>query len=164
MCSEGDPELIPGFDMVCGLHGAEIIPPYPSSTTELLSSKGSFARVRTWYGQESELRFNNMEPGIGIQRFFGLTEKGRLGTEKILVTSYRRIAIITASSVLMLLVLLRLNQQVKQLCLPSHNFGKVGRRWWRLLRTAGLISPETFRGSARGSNHLKQRRCPSLTI
>jgi hypothetical protein len=97
-----------------------------------------------------------MEPNIGIQRFFGLTEKGRLGTEEILVTSHRRIAIITASSeLLMLLVLLCLNQQVKQLRLPSHNFGKVGRRWWRLLRTAGLISLETFRGSACGSNHLK---------
>jgi hypothetical protein len=43
---------------------------------------------------------------------------------------------------LMLLVLLCLNQQIKQLRLPSHNFGKVGRRWWRFLRTAGLISPE----------------------
>jgi hypothetical protein len=96
-----------------------------------------------------------MEPCIGIQRFFGLTEKGRLGTEEILVTSHRRIAIITASSELMLLVLLCFNQQVKQLHLPSHNFGKAGRRWWRLLRTAGLISPEIFRGSACGSNHLK---------
>jgi hypothetical protein len=105
-----------------------------------------------------------MEPSVGIQRFFGLTEERRLGTEKILVTSHRRIAIITASSVLMLLVLLRLNQQVKQLRLPSHNFGKVGRRWWRLLRTASLICPETFRGSTHGSNHLKQRRYPSLTI
>jgi hypothetical protein len=97
-----------------------------------------------------------MEPSIGIQGLFSFTEERRLCTEKILVTSHRRIAIITASSeLLMLLVLLCLNQQVKQLRLPSHNFGKVGRRWWRLLRTAGLIRPETFRGSARGSNHLK---------
>jgi hypothetical protein len=105
-----------------------------------------------------------MEPGIGIQWFFRLTEERRLGTKKILVTSHRRIAIITASSELMLLVLLGLYQQVEQLRLPSHDFGKVGRRWWRLLGTAGLISPETFRGSTCGSNHLKQRRCPSLTI
>jgi hypothetical protein len=96
-----------------------------------------------------------MEPCIGIQRFFRLTEERRLGTEEILVTSHRRIAIITASSELMLLILLCLNQQIKQLRLPSHDFGKVGRRWWRLLRTAGLISPETFRGSTCGSNHLK---------
>jgi hypothetical protein len=96
-----------------------------------------------------------MEPGIGIQWFLGLTEERRLGTEEILVTSHRRIAIITASSELMLLILLCLNQQIKQLRLPSHDFGKVGRRWWRLLRTAGLISPETFRCSACGSNHLK---------
>jgi hypothetical protein len=57
-----------------------------------------------------------------------------------------------------------LYQQVEKFSLPSHNFGKV-RRWrWRLLRTASLIYPETFRGSARGSNHLKQSGCPSLTI
>jgi hypothetical protein len=97
-----------------------------------------------------------MEPGIGIQWFFRLTEERWLGTEEILVTSHRRIAIIMASSVLMLLVLLGLYQQIKQLSLPTHNFGKVGRRWWRLLGTAGLISPETLRGSACGSNHLKQ--------
>jgi hypothetical protein len=96
-----------------------------------------------------------MEPGIGIQWFFGLTEERRLGTEEILVTSHRRIAIIPASSELMLLILLCLNQQIKQLRLPSHDFGKVGGRWWRLLRTAGLISPETFRGSPCSSNHLK---------
>jgi hypothetical protein len=146
MRSKGDPEFIPCDDMPCRLHGIEIVPPDSSGTTKLLSSKRSFARVRTWYGQESELRFNNMELGIGIQWFFRLTEERRLGTEKILVTSHRRIAIITASSDLMLLVLLGLYQQVEQLRLPSHDFGKVGRRWWRLLGTAGLISPETFRG------------------
>jgi hypothetical protein len=96
-----------------------------------------------------------MEPGIGIQGFFGLTEKGRLGTKKILVTSHGRIAIIPASSELMLLILLCLNQQIKQFRLPSHDFGKIGRRWWRLLGTAGLICPETFRCSACGSDHLK---------
>jgi hypothetical protein len=106
-----------------------------------------------------------MEPSIGIQGLFSFTEERRLCTDEILVTSHGRIVIIpTSSELLTLLVLLRLNQQVKQLSLPSHNFGKV-RRWrWRLLRTASLICPETFRGSACGSNHLKQRRCPSLTI
>jgi hypothetical protein len=97
-----------------------------------------------------------MEPSIGIQGFFSLTEKGRLGTDEILVTGHGRIAVITTSSeLLMLLVLLCLYQQVEQLNLPSHDLGKVRRWWWRLLRTAGLICPETFRGSARGSNHLK---------
>jgi hypothetical protein len=42
ICSEGCPKLIPGDNMPCRLHGAEIIPPYPSSTTELLGGKGSF--------------------------------------------------------------------------------------------------------------------------
>jgi hypothetical protein len=31
------------------------------------------------------------------------------------------------------------------------------------LRTTGLFCPEAFRGSTRGSNHLKQRRRPLLT-
>jgi hypothetical protein len=97
-----------------------------------------------------------MEPSISVQGFFSFTEKGRLGTNEVLVTGHGRIVVITTSSeLLMLLVLLCLYQQVEQLSLPSHNFGKVGRGWWRLLRTAGLICPETFRGSARGSNHLK---------
>jgi hypothetical protein len=43
MCSESCPKLIPGDNMPCRLHGTEIIPPYPSSTTELLGGKGSFA-------------------------------------------------------------------------------------------------------------------------
>jgi hypothetical protein len=106
-----------------------------------------------------------MKPSIGVQGFFSLTEKWRLSTDKILITGHWRIEVITTSSeLLMLLVLLCLYQQVEKFSLPSHNLGKVGRWWWRLLRTAGLISPETFRGSARGSNHLKHRRCPSLTI
>jgi hypothetical protein len=155
MRSKGDPEFIPCDDMPCRLHGIEIVPPDSSSSTKLLSSKGSFARIRTWYGQESELRFDDVEPSVGIQWFFGLTEERRLGTKEILVTSHRRISIVTASSELMLLILLCLNQQIKQLRLPSHDFGKVGRRWWRLLRTTGLISPETLRGSTCGSNHLK---------
>jgi hypothetical protein len=106
-----------------------------------------------------------MEPSIGIQGFFSFTEEWRLGTDEILVTGHGRIAVITTSAeLLMLLVQLCLNQQVEQLSLPIHILGKVRRWWWRLLRTANLICPETFRGSARGSNHLKQRRCPSLTI
>jgi hypothetical protein len=106
-----------------------------------------------------------MKPSIGVQGFFSFTEKWRLGTDEILITGYGRIVIITTfSELLTLLVLLCLYQQVKKFSLPSHNLGEVGRWRWRLLRTAGLICPETFRGSARGSHHLKQRRCPSLTI
>jgi hypothetical protein len=97
-----------------------------------------------------------MEPSIGIQGFFNFTEEGRLGTDEILITGHGRIVVITTSSELLtLLVLLCLYQQVEKFSLPSHNLGKVGRRWWRLLGTAGLICPETFRGSTRGSNHLK---------
>jgi hypothetical protein len=109
MRSEGNPEFIPCDDMPCRLHGIKIVPPDSSSTTKLLSSKGSLARIRTWYGQESELRLNDVEPGIGIQWFLGLTEERRLGTEEILVTSHRRITIIPASSELLLLILLCLN-------------------------------------------------------
>jgi hypothetical protein len=106
-----------------------------------------------------------MEPSIGIHGLFSFTEKGRLGTDEVLITGHGRIAVNTTSSeLLMLLVLLCLYQQVEQLSLPSHNFGKVRRWWWWLLRTASLICPETLRGSACGSNHLKQRICPSLTI
>jgi hypothetical protein len=75
-----------------------------------------------------------MEPSIGIQWFFSLTKKGRLGTDEVLVTGHGRIAVITTSTeLLMLLVLLCLDQQVEQFSLPSHNFGKVRRWWWRLL-------------------------------
>jgi hypothetical protein len=106
-----------------------------------------------------------MKPSIRVQGFFSLTEKWRLGTDEILITGHGRIVIITTSSELLaLLVLLCLYQQVEKFSLPSHYLGEVGRWWWQLLRTAGLISPETFWGSARSSHHLKQRRCPSLTI
>jgi hypothetical protein len=75
-----------------------------------------------------------MEPSIGIQGFFSFTEKGRLGIDEVLITGHGTIAVITASAeLLMLLVLLCLNQQVEQLSLSSHNFGKVRRWWWRLL-------------------------------
>jgi hypothetical protein len=54
-----------------------------------------------------------MEPGIGIQWFLGLTEERRLSTEEILVASHRRITIIPASSELLLLIQLGLNQHIK---------------------------------------------------
>jgi hypothetical protein len=85
MCPEGSPEFIPGDDMSRRLHGVEIIPPYTSSTAKLLGSKRNFSRVRTRYSQEGELRFDDMKPGISVQRFFSLTEKWRLGTEKVLI-------------------------------------------------------------------------------
>jgi hypothetical protein len=58
----------------------------------------SFARVRTCYSKKGELRFNGMKPGIGIQRFFSLTEKWGLSTKEILITCYLGIKIITTSS------------------------------------------------------------------
>jgi hypothetical protein len=106
-----------------------------------------------------------MKPSIGVQGFFSLTEKWRLDTDEILIVGHWRIEVVSTSpELLTLLVLMCLYQQVEKFSLPSHNLGEAGRWWWRLLRTASLICPETFRGSARGSNHLKQRRCPLLTI
>jgi hypothetical protein len=39
-----------------------------------------------------------MKPGIGIQRFFNLTEKWRLSTEEILITCHLGVEVITISS------------------------------------------------------------------
>jgi hypothetical protein len=43
VCSKGCQKFIPGDNMPCRLHGIEIVPPDPSSTSELLGGKGSFA-------------------------------------------------------------------------------------------------------------------------
>jgi hypothetical protein len=147
-----------------GLYGIEIIPPYTGSTAKLLGGIISFTRVSTRYSQKSELRFNDMKPGISVQRFFSLTEKWRLGTKKVLIACLLRIEVVTTSSELLtLLVLLCLYQQIKEFGLPSYHLGWIWRWRWRLLRTAGLICPESFRGSTRGSNHLKQGRHLLLT-
>jgi hypothetical protein len=98
MRPEGNPKFFPRDNMSCGLHGAKIIPPYAGSTAKLLGGEVSLTRVRTRYSKESELRFNDMKPGISIQRFFNLTEKWRLGTEEILVASHLGIEVITTSS------------------------------------------------------------------
>jgi hypothetical protein len=85
-----------------------------------------------------------MKLGISVQRFFSLTEKWRLGTEEILIAGHGRIEVVmTSSELLTLLVLLCLYQQIEKFGLPSHNFCQIGRWWWRLLRTTGLICPET---------------------
>jgi hypothetical protein len=97
MCPEGSPKFFLGDNMSRGLHGAKIIPPYAGSAAKLLGGKVSLTRVRTRYSKESELRFNDMKPGISIQRFFNLTEKWRLGTEEILVASHLGIEVITTS-------------------------------------------------------------------
>jgi hypothetical protein len=98
MCPEGIPEFLPGDNMSSGLHGAKIIPPYAGSTVKLLGGKVSLARVRTWYSEEGELRFNGMKPGVGIQRFFSLTEKWGLSTKEILITCHLGVEVITTSS------------------------------------------------------------------
>jgi hypothetical protein len=65
-----------------------------------------------------------MKPGISVQRFFRLTEKWRLGTEKVLIASHWRIEVITTSSELLtLLVLLCLYQQIEEFSLPRHYLG-----------------------------------------
>jgi hypothetical protein len=65
-----------------------------------------------------------MKPGIGVQGFFSLTEKWRLGTEEILIAGHWRIEVVTTSSgLLTLLVLLCLYQQIEKFGLPSHNLG-----------------------------------------
>jgi hypothetical protein len=50
---------------------------------------------------------------------------------------------------------LSLHKLVEEFCLSGHDFGQIWRGWWWLLRTASLICPETFQGSASSSNHLK---------
>jgi hypothetical protein len=64
----------------------------------LLGSEVSLARVRTWYSKEGELQFNGMKPGIGIQRFFSLTEKWWLSTKEILIASHLGVEVITTFS------------------------------------------------------------------
>jgi hypothetical protein len=65
-----------------------------------------------------------MKPGIGVQRFFSLTEKWRLGIEKVLIASHWRIEVVTTSSrLLTLLVLLCLYQQIEEFCLLRHHLG-----------------------------------------
>jgi hypothetical protein len=88
VCPEGIPEFLPGDNMSSGLHGTKIIPPYAGSTAKLLCGEVSFACVRTWYSKKGELRFNGMKPGVGIQRFFNLTEKWGLSTEEILIACH----------------------------------------------------------------------------
>jgi hypothetical protein len=84
--------------MSSGLHGAKIIPPYAGSTAKLLGGEVSFARVRTWYSKKGELQFNGMKPGVGIQRFFSLTEKWGLSAEEILIACHLGVEVITTSS------------------------------------------------------------------
>jgi hypothetical protein len=65
-----------------------------------------------------------MKLGINVQRFFSLTEKWRLGTEKVLIAGRWRIEVITTSSELLtLLVLLCLYQQIEKFRLPCHHLG-----------------------------------------
>jgi hypothetical protein len=65
-----------------------------------------------------------MKPGISVQRFFSLTEKWRLGTEKVLIAGHWSIEVITTSSgSLTLLVLLCLYQQIEKFSLPHHHLG-----------------------------------------
>jgi hypothetical protein len=67
VCPEGSPKFLPGDNMAIGLHGTMVIPPNAGGTTKLLGGEVSFTRVRTWYSKKGELRFNSMEPGIGIK-------------------------------------------------------------------------------------------------
>jgi hypothetical protein len=99
MCPEGSPKFFPRNNISSGLHGAKIIPPNAGSTTKLLGSKVSFTRVRTRYNKKSELRFDGMKPGVGIQGFFSFTEKWGLSTEEILITcTHLGVEVITTSS------------------------------------------------------------------
>jgi hypothetical protein len=80
-------------------------------------------------------------------------EQGRLSTEEVLITGRWRF--VSASVLLMKVAHLSLYKLVKEFCLTGHNFGQIWSwRWW-LLRTAGLICPESFRDSASSCNHLK---------
>jgi hypothetical protein len=84
--------------MAIRLHSAIVIPPNTGGTTKLLGGEVSFARVHTWYNEKGELRFHGMKPGVGIQRFFSLTEKRRLSTKEILITCHLGVEVITTSS------------------------------------------------------------------
>jgi hypothetical protein len=50
---------------------------------------------------------------------------------------------------------LSLHKLVEKFCLSGYDLSQIWRGLWRLLGTTGLICPETFRGSASSSNHLK---------
>jgi hypothetical protein len=69
-----------------------------------------------------------------------------------------------ASKLMMEVAHLSLHKLIKEFCLLGHDFGQIWRWRWRLLRTADQICPETFRGSASSSNHMKQRRYPLSII
>jgi hypothetical protein len=98
VCPEGIPKFLLGDNMAIRLHGAIVIPPNTGSTMKLLGNEVSFARVRTWYNEKGELRFHGMKLGVGIQRFFSLTEKRGLSTKEILIARHLRIEVITTSS------------------------------------------------------------------
>jgi hypothetical protein len=74
-----------------------VIPPNAGGTTKLLGGKMSFTRIRTWYSKKGELRFNSLEPGVGIKRFFSFTEKWGLSTEEILIACHLGVEVITTS-------------------------------------------------------------------
>jgi hypothetical protein len=98
MCPEGILKFLPGDNMAIRLHGTKIIPPYAGSTMKLLGGEVSFARVHTGYSEKGELRFHGMKPGIGIQRFFSLTEKWGLSTKEILIACHLGVEVIMTSS------------------------------------------------------------------
>jgi hypothetical protein len=84
--------------MAIRLHGTIVIPPNTGGTTKLLGGKVSFTRVHTWYSKKGELRFNGVNLGVGIQRFFSLTEKWGLSTKEILIACHLGVEVITTSS------------------------------------------------------------------
>ena len=70
-------------------------------------------------------------PSIRIKWFLGPVEQWGLGTQEIRVTGSLRLVDIVPTS---LLLLLPLNKLAEQLSLCGHHFRKVGWRGWRLLR------------------------------
>jgi hypothetical protein len=99
-----------------------------------------------------------MKPSVSVKRLIRLMEQWRLGTEEVLITGRRRF--LSASGLVMILAHLSLHKLVEEFSLSGQNLGQIWRGWWRLLGTAGLICPKTFRGSASSSNNLKQRSYP----
>ena len=105
MSSKSSFELIPGNHMISGKHS--II-----GLTELLRGKMGFVGFRAWHGQQRKLGLDCTNPSICIEGFLRPVEQRRLCPKEIQVRSRLRLVVMAST---LLLLLLRLNQLVKQL-------------------------------------------------
>src|SRR6185312_13459298 len=73
-------ELLPCEAVVGRVRCLEVPPPSPRGIMKLMSSKKNLLMGLTL--NKTKLLFNHVEPEIHIQRIFGTTEDGRIGTEE----------------------------------------------------------------------------------